>query len=319
MKKLLFLIFILFVGCSTRQYYKPEHSLDLNIEFKDLNSSIKYFTRDVATLNDGLVIPVNSKLNSDFLALSSDISINANVLNIKNKKMRFKKLIVTASHRENLLAVIFSDNSIKLINIDNNEIIFSKKFKNSLANRKFIAKPYFYKDLLLIPTLNGKLVVFDITSKKIVRTIILSKKDYFNNVIYLGVRNNNLIVATRDIILVISPGMIYDAEFNIKHILVGDKYIYVFTNEGDVLKLNLRLKVLKKKSFKFANIVSPTLYNNYLYFLDNGKNTYLIKTNSDLNNTSVYNLNENIDDKNVFSKKGILYIGDKYINLKDIK
>lgn len=318
--KLLFLIFIiLFAGCSSRQYFEPKKTDTLNLDFKDLNSSIKYFTRDVATLENNKVIDTNTKVSKNFVAIDSEISKYANILKVNDKNITFNKLIVTAAKRANLLAVILADNTFKLIDLDDNKTITSQNFGEVLANRKFIAKPYFYKDLILIPTLNGKLAVYDITSNKIVRNIVLSKQDYFNNIIYLGVRENNLIVASRDVILVISPGMIYDAEYNIKHLLVSDYNIYVFTIEGDVIKLDLTLKEIKRKSFKFANIVAPVFSGKYIYFMDNGKNSYLIRVNRDLENEKIYKLGINLNDVNVFSKNGKIYIGNKYLDLKDIK
>ena len=54
--------------------------------------------------------------------------------------------------------------------------------------------------------------------------------------------------------------------------------------------------------------------------MEYGDGTYLIKIDKNLKNLKVYELDSpDIDDSNVFSKDGILYIKDEYIDLKSIK
>jgi hypothetical protein len=325
MKKFIYLFTILgvlFSGCSLREYYKPnksELSHEVSAE-KSIDSEIKYFTRDVATLKDNKVIPINKKLPKGFVAIDTDLAKKGSVLLVNNKQIKFDKLIATASKSGNLVAIIFGDNHFELYDLDKNKTIATQNFGDYLALRKFVAKPYFYKDLLLIPTLNGKMVVFDTKAKKIIRSLVISQKDYFSNVIYLGVKKDSLIVASRDNILVITPEMVFSKNYNIKHILVSDFNIYVFTIEGDVIKLNLVLKELAKKSFKFANIIAPTFVGKYIYFAENGDGTYLIRLNRNLKHVKVYPLDtEDLSEVNTFVKGDVLYMGDKYINLKDIK
>lgn len=313
----------LFTGCSLREYYKPDkkHFVDKEINVKkDLNSEITYFTKDVATLENGEVLPQKTKLPKDFVAIDENLAKKGDTLKVGDREIKFEKLIINATQNKNLVAILFADNHFELYDLNQNKSVATANFGDFLASRKFIAKPYFYKDLLLIPTLNGKMIVFDIKSKKIVRSVVVTQKDYFNNVIYLGVKKDSLIVASRDSILVITPNMVFNKSYNIKHILVSDYNIYLFTIEGDVVKLNLVLKPLKKVSFKYANIIAPVFVGKYIYFVENGKDSYLIRMNRKLDHIKVYPLDSpDLSEVNTFVKNGVLYIGDKYINLKDIK
>jgi len=324
MKKYIYILgaILLFTGCGTREYFEPNkkdlsHEVSVN---QELESEINDFTRDVATLKDNKVLPINIKLPKGFIAIDNELAKKGYILLVNSKQITFKNLIATATKSGNLVAIMFADNHFELYDLNQDKVIAKDSFGEYLASRKFIAKPYFYKDLLLLPTLNGKMIVFDLKKQKVIRSVIVSQKDYFNNIIYLGVKKDSLIVASRDNILVITPEMVFSKNYNIKHILVSGFNIYIFTIEGDVIKLNLVLKELSKKSFEYANIIAPTFVGKYIYFVENGDDSYLIRLNRNLKHTKIYPLDTvDLSEVNTFSKDGILYMGDKYINLKDIK
>jgi len=329
MKKYFILVLSLFfiTACSTREYYKPSSNIDKPIILKNkINGNILFFNKDIATLDNYKTIPYNTQLPKGFLAITKDIAKKGNVLLVDGKKIKFNSLIVTAIKKDNLLAIIFGDNHFELYDLNQNQTIASESFGEFLAARKFVAAPYFYKQLLLIPTLNGKLVIFDLNNYKVVRSLVVSQKDYFNNIIYLNVVNDSLIVASRDNIIVITPGLVINKNYNIKHILVDGEYIYIFTTEGKIIKTNLLLKPIKEKEFRFANIVEPIFFNNKIYFLNRGYRTYLINIDKDLNNYSVRGIkiiqkDECLNDyvnlqQNVFGYNGIYYIGNYILKLK---
>jgi len=328
MKQIIFILFIfLLAGC--RSYYSPKPD-KLNkpiLVDKTFNSEIEYITKDTATLKNGEVLPIQQKLPKGFVAIDKELSKNGNILRVNNKNIKFDKLIVTASKRDNLIAILFNGNDFKLYDLEQNKVIASKNFGDFLALRKFIAKPYFYKKLLLIPTLNGKMVVFDLNTNRVVRSIVISQKDYFNNAIFLGVKDDNLIVASRDQIFVITPGMVTDKSYNIKHILVDNKQIYIFTIEGRIIKTNFALKELKVKEFKYANIISPVFYNNKIYFLIRGDKSFLVSIDKNLDKYNVTPLLQKVEDKDcdndaldlkrdVFFSNGTYYIGDNILKIK---
>jgi hypothetical protein len=323
MRNYLFIILVLlFSGCASKEYYKPKNIENETIYIeKSLPSKIDFFTKKSATLENGELLPQKEKIQKGFISINTNLGKKGSILLVNNKKeIPFQKLIVTATKKGNLIAVLFVDNSFKLFDLEKNSSIFEYKFSDSLGLRKFIATPLFYKDLLVIPTLNGKLAIFDLKELKLIRTIVIAKKDYFNNLIFLEVKNDNLIASTRGNLLVISPTNVFEKSFNIKHILVKDNNIFIFTNEGDIKKFDFHLKELNSISFKYANIISPIFVGDSLFFVENGNGSYLIKTDKNLSTKKVYKLvSENLSEVNTFAKNGILYIGDEYIDLKEIK
>jgi len=317
------LVVVFFLGCSSREYFKPTKeqlkTQTLTIQ-KQLPSKIVYFTNKQATTQNGIEIPANIKLPKNFVGIDKDLAKYGDKLFVNGNIVTFKSLVVTAKKRKNLVAVLLGDNTFKLYDLASKKVIFSHNFGPFLAVRKFIAQPYFYKELLLIPTLNGSMGIYDIKQNKLIREVVVSKKDYFNNIIYLGVVKDNLIVASRDNIVLIAPGVDFSKSFTIKHILVDEDGIYVFDVSGMIYKLNFSLKVVKKINLAYANVVSPTIYKNNIYFVENGENNYLVKISKNLSKVSVYPLEcGDLDELNTFAKNGILYMGDKYLYLKDIK
>ena len=331
MKKYLLLVLALLfiIGCG-RNYFEPNPKSVSNPIYvtEALNSPIIYLTKDTATLKNGEVLPTHKVLPKGFVAIDKDIAKNGYILRVDNKNITYPKLIVTAKKRDNLLAILFGDNHFELYNLDTNKTIASAKFGDFLASRKFIAQPYFYKDLLLIPTLDGKVAIFDLKQNKVIKNIVVSDKDYFNNIIYLGVSNDTLIMASRDKIIVISPNFKTEKKYNIKHILVDDKYIYLFTFEGDVKKLNFVLKPIKEVSFKYANIIYPMFYNNKIYFLSRGDKSFLISIDKNLSSNKIIPIKVYVDDDkcykdmpiylktNVFGYDGKYIINDYILKVK---
>jgi outer membrane protein assembly factor BamB len=325
MKKYYLLLISIFLisGCTTREYYHPSASVLSNTEIDisdKLPAKIKFFTKKEATLENSQVVPDNKILKKGFVALDKELSKKANILLINNKEIKFDKLIVQAAKNANLLVVLFSDNSVEFYDLNKNKAIFSYKFGDSLALRKFVAAPIFYKDLVIVPTLDGKLAIFNSKTNKIIRDIVISKKDYFSNIIFLDVIQDTLIAASRDTIISISPGVFSQKSYNIKHIIATKNNLYIFTIEGYIKKLNLQLKELASIELSFANIIAPTVVNNYIYFIEYGDGTYLVKLDMNLKKLKVYPLSgPDVEDVNVFAKDGLLYAGDRYINLKSVK
>jgi len=312
----LLVLLILFLGCSSREYFTPtKQELLYSLPLEASTNHILDTTASVATTRKYIVLPSKRKLPPHFIAIDDVLSKNGNVLRVNNENIKFDSLIVTAKKRGNLIAILFGDNHFELYDYHQHKTIFKDTFGDILVLRKFIAQPTFYKDLLLIGTLDGKLVVFDLKANKEIRSVVVSNKDYFNNIIYLAIKGDNLVVASRDHIIVIAPGMIFDKVYDIKHVISTDKNIFVFTISGDVIKLNFELKELARRVFKYADIIAPMVYKNALYFLSRGDESYLIQTNLNLTKDYVYPISTDLDDI-VFAHDGVFYIGSKKLILK---
>jgi len=323
------LVSFLLSGCS-RDYFEPNpKTISKPIYLTHtLPSHIEYFNQTTGTLKNGMVIPSNKILPKGFVAISNNLSKKGNILKIDNKNIKFNSLIVTASKKDNLIGIIFGDNHFELYDLNKNKTIFSQSLGQSLANMKFITKPYFYKDLLLIPSLNGKVYIYDLKQNKMLKDILVSQKDYFNNIIFLSVKDDTLIIGSRDNLMLITPTLTTTKSYNIKHILVDDSGIYVFTIEGDIKKLNFVGKELKSQTLKYANIIFPMFYKNKIYFLTRGDKSFLVKMDKNLNLLSITPLKVYVKDDDcykdkpiylktdVFGSNGFYYIGDYILKIK---
>jgi hypothetical protein len=175
------------------------------------------------------------------------------------------------------------------------------------------ANPVFINDLIVFPTLDGRLLIMDSKTKTILRDVAISDKDLFNNVIFLKVHGNILVAATASKVIAITPRNIYTYNANIKDILyVGDD-IYLFTKEGKVIHLNEKLQKVQESDFEFANFVAVAEMNGKLYGVE--KNGYLIEMDRNLSNVKVKALKDAVEAP-VLIAKDKLYIGDKEIKLQ---
>ena len=316
-----FLIIVLFLGCS-REYYSPDKKVGFVKVSGSLDSDVEFFTKEIATLKNNKTIPFHKQLPDGFVAIDAELSKKGEILQVNNKQIKFNSLIVTASKKDNLLAILFGDNHFELYDLNKSKVVFSSNFGDCLATREFVASPYFYKDLLLIPSLNGKVIVFELSTNKIIRTIIISEKDYFNNIIYLDVKNEHLVMASRDKIVVLTSGFQSSRSYSIKNVLVTDNFIYLFTTEGDVKQLNFALKEIKSINFKYANIIFPIFFKDKIYFLIRGEDDYLVVLDKNLTNYQVKEIDGLFDSvdlskDNVFGNKGVYYIGDSILKVDE--
>ncbi len=128
---------LLFTACSSKQYFEPEDvssNIDLNKE--SMSSSIISMNRIGATLEDGKII--NEKGISsfelpegfDFLNTTADGKIIAtnriNKLLIGNEERIMKDVVVAASIKDDKLAVVYSSNTIELIDLKNIVFFYNK-------------------------------------------------------------------------------------------------------------------------------------------------------------------------------------------------
>ena len=137
---------VLFLGCSSKQYFEPE-IVDGNydVEILDIDSSIVDFSPDGITLenNDFIsksgIVEMNGSEHYRFInevdgvILASDD--NSTLLlksNNKIEKINFDKNIVSASKKDDIIALGFIDNSIAIYNKKTKTTVFNSTLLNLL-------------------------------------------------------------------------------------------------------------------------------------------------------------------------------------------
>ena len=303
MKHFLILLATLFLltACGSKKYFEPENvKSTLKVEESSLSSSIKSMNREGATLEDGTIITRDGiskfKLpeNFDFLNTSNTgkvLSTNyKDTLLIGNEEFKVKNIVVAASLKDNKLALVYSNNSIELLDIDTKKTLFKEYLNVSLANDTRIANPHFMGNLVLFPTLNGKVIIVSTKTNESVKNISVDLDNEFNNIIFLKVIENKqtLIAATANKIVTISTKNILSKDYEIRDIITNGESVYLATIDGRLVKLNLALEELESRKFKYSKI-HALAYTNSLYAIESQK--FIIQVNDDFTDDRVYDFN----------------------------
>ncbi|MDO5046325.1 L-seryl-tRNA selenium transferase [Campylobacter sp.] len=319
----IFFIAVLFSGCGTkRQYFEPEKvTSKVDFEYK-LPDNIASTSLNGAVLENGMVItkdgllPENIKFPKNTLLLNfhKDKFITSTLdgnLAITDKtggivyEKKFNEAIVSASLEDNRLATLSSSNTIRLINITTDSILLEFESSNVYAQDSRVAAPYFLSSLVIFPTLDGKIMIVDKSNGRILRDVVVSSEEFFNNIIFLDVINDTMIASTGKRIVSISPEKTLYYNGEIKNVISNKDKIYIFEKDGKVILADLNLQKLNSINFKFAIFSNAVTFNDHLYIIE--KKGYLIKTRLDLSDPQIFELNDEIKDKSFVGFKDFYY------------
>jgi hypothetical protein len=322
----IFFVFFVFFGCSNRQYFSPLQTISsYDATIHTISQPIKTLNKNGATLKDNKIITKDGILkyklpdNYSFINKNNKTILAVNnykQLLVKNKHdiltFTFEQNVIAGALNKNCLALIFEDNTIAIYDINSKKFKFKEYQKSSLINDHRIANPIFLENIVLFPTLNGQIVIVDNKNYKTIGTMTIDADTKINNIIFLKTIGDTMIASTPNRILSLSNNTITTKEYTIKDIILHDKFIYIATLEGEIIKFDLLLNVIKSKKFKFADIYSLA-FGSKLYALES--QGYLIELTNDFNNTKIYNFDFDSSYKTL-ALDNILYFDDKYIQLK---
>ena len=317
------LALVLFTACSGKKYYEPkETSDDIELNKSSIGSSIKSFNRIGGTLEDNKFITKAGVSNTElpegfqFLNTTEDGKIIAtnyiDKILIGNEEKPMKDPIVAASVKNNKLAVIHSNNTMELIDLTSNKTLFKEYLPISLANDTRIANPLFFGNLILFPTLNGRVLIVSSTNNEQIKNIAVDHEHEINNIIELGVIENEqtLIVASSNKIVSISPKEILSKNYRIRDVVVSGKDIYVATIDGQLIKLSSSLEEVAKKKYKYAKF-HTLAFTNSLYAVES--QGFLINIDKDFKKDTVYDFSFDNEERMIAIGNTIYYGSDKII------
>lgn len=315
-------------GCGTkRQYFEPETVAGKLSYDGSLPGTIVDAVRDGATLSNGQVITKKGLssivLPEGFIYLAEDkgryvAASKCGAVQIvdANKKVLFSKecsvSVASAALKGNVLALVLGSNELVLIDINNDgKELMHLKQDNVYVLDSRIAAPHFLGDLIVFPTLDGKLVIVDEQTKKPIRDVVVSNEKFFGNIIYLQVLGDRLVAATKSKVVSISPKSIHFLDAEVKDVIVLENRVFVFTKDGRVILTDADLKKLKERKFEFATFAG-TIYGDFVYMIEKGG--YVIATDLDLITTNVYKLPDGIE-SHVFTTGDSLYYKNHFFKL----
>jgi len=313
-------------GCGSRQYYTPEKTQ--NASSANMGDSIVHYSRDGATLASGNILTknqmVNLKLEKGFhfinsaknVAITADSQGNCNIVSSKGTvaSAKFPKALVAGTLIGQHLVYVLQNNNFGVYNFETKSVVYNNKSEKAYAIDTRIANPLHVDQLAVIPTLDGKLVVLDLSTLKVSKEIYVSTEKSLNNIIFLGRLQNTLIAATPNKVLSISNKGKKELDKAVSEVLIDKDAVFVFAKDGKILQLNDELSINSEKKFKFAHFSVATVYDDKIYALD--KQGYLIVSNKSFSKHKVYKVNE--VEGYTFVSNGKLYYDGSIIKLNTL-
>ncbi len=304
-------------ACGSKQYYTPKQAIDLSTASA---AEVISISRDAAMLSDGTLLSkdglINRKLDKGYILVNkmgstllvADKRGHTKVISgEKSVDVELPQSLIAGTLIGDRLVYLLQDNSFGVYDLKSKKIVYNNKSEKALSIDTRIANPYQIDNLVVIPTLNGKLTILELSSLKVVKEIYVSTESTLNNIIFLGRLENTLIAATPHRLISVNAQGQRSFEKAIADVALSDKTVFVFAKDGMISQLDASMKVLNEKKFKFAHFSVSTIIDNKIYTMD--KQGYLIVSNLDLTKEKVYKLPE-IDGYSFVSGGKLYYDGN---------
>ncbi|MDA7816582.1 PQQ-like beta-propeller repeat protein [Sulfurimonas sp.] len=326
-KLLILSVALLFTACSTRESYQPKEVVGDWEKYGDSDFSIENIAPNAALVEDKKVFASGSvnKIKvpdghsllgfSDGWILSTNIVGDLSLQHADDFALAYsftlKKTIAAASVNGDTLAVLFANNEMALYSLSEKNLLLKIQGNAPLAVNYKIITPYFRDDLVLFSTLDGKVVIANVKTKKKLRTSIVSSEDNFNNIIYFNFVENKIIAATAHKIMSLSRKEARE-KYDIRGVIDDGRNIFLATKQGEIVSITSDLQINAKAKFPFAHFLGMIISNDKLYVLE--KAGYMIEFSKDLLEYKVYDVD--LDEGYVFIQDKKFYVDDEYISVE---
>ncbi len=277
-------ILIFMAGCSGKKYFEPTNTHSASSAITSTGKEADSIMRDGITFTDGTFLTRSGmgkfKLPEGFhyvtqsskYVLAADDRGNIHIYDRSSgkliKKNRLKMPLVSAGIRGDKIYYIQQDNIFGIYSISQNKSLISAKVGRAYAVDTRIANPITVGNLVVVPTLDGKLLIIDPSNPKKAGGIAIGKSFNLNNVIFLSKIGNRIIAATPSKVISASPQGMNKFSANVADVTISGGNIYLLTRKGEVIKLSPTLKVLAKQRFNYAQFVAIAVVNGKVYVLD---------------------------------------------------
>jgi len=290
-----FILVVFFTGCSEK-VFEPKHTIRKSLNKSYTDKTLVEYTKHTLTFEENkggffnsekIYYDKNGNLLGKFKKINKDLAVNGKQLYVISTKTKYNLpfLIYAATKKGDLVAVVFENGQYGVYDLNNKKMKFKLEGDGVLSVKYLHAQPMFYKDLILFPKLSGGVGVVDLNTGKYIRTLEISQHQFNDNVIFLKIVNNQLFMATPSKLVLFNPSFLIDYKADIKHIIDYNGFIYLFTVDGNIIKLDTSLKVIKKVKLPYASFYAPSICNGNIWTVE--KEGYLLKITPDLK-VSVY-------------------------------
>ncbi len=316
---------LVFLGCSSKEYFEPEETIDSLSLSKRFDSALIDVNAQSATMDDGTIVtkegidPTRFPQGYRFVFKNDDwalaVRTGGSVFAVKNefesKTLELSKTVATLALKDDLLAVIFSDNELALYEFSTGTLLFKEPASESAVVDMRVSPPRFLNDLVLFPTLDGKIVIVNASSRELVRTIIVSSEQYFNNITYFNVVDDTLYAAT--------PSKLYSlgeqekrVDIQARSVIVNEEGIWAATKQGELVHLSHSLEILKTQKFPFAHFLGLVVSDERIYAAE--KEEYIISCDKELEECFVYDFD--LESGFFFTSEDGFYFDNVYLQVR---
>lgn len=319
---------LLLSGCSHKEVYKPENVKGEWRNAGHLSASIAQSTSSAALLENGTVLTKEGekkiKIPQEYRLINADEnwviseSPESNLVLFPSDgtdgkiTLELKRGVAAASVQNDTVAVLFANNEMALYSLESKKLVFKESGNAPIAVDARIANPYFLKELVLFLTLDGKIVIVNSETKQVLRSVVVSSAEFFNNITYMNVIDNHLVASTGSGVLALSQKESRE-KYEIRNIVYTSEGIWLTTKQGEIIALSPTLQFKAKKKFPFAHFVGLSVQSDRVYALE--QEGYMIALTKNLLSYDIYDVDMDSDNK-VFVGDGRFYFDDRYINIK---
>ncbi len=297
---------LIFSGCSSKKYFEPEQTSSASYASSSYGGNMVDLSRNGGTLESGQYIGKSGvssiKLTEGYRFLNENnkyiLTANAEgILNVIDKKTEESTRaislhipVVSASIQNGLIGYVLNNNTFGIYRMSDNSKIVESRSERTFAIDTRAASPMFIENLLVMPMLDGKLIIVNVADAQNAKVVYISSEKIFNNVIYLSREGNTMIAATPKRLITLGNDGQNEYKANISEVAVSGNRIYLFTKEGKVIALSHALEELATSKYKFAHYAVGTAFGGRVYALD--QQGSLIVMNADLSKNKIYDLGE---------------------------
>jgi len=232
---------LIFGGCNSRKSFEPEETSSASSAVTKTGKEAVSIMRDGVTFSDGTFLTRSGMgairipegfhyvTQSSRYVLAADRAGNIKILDRKSgKTIQEKKLdfpLVSAMIRGSSIYYVSQDDQFGLYSISAKKTTISAKVGRAFAVDTRIANPISFQGLLLVPTLDGKLLLIDPRNPRGAKGIAIGNQYNLNNVIYLKNLGGRIIAATPRKLISAAPGAMHKFEAPIADVTLSGNTI----------------------------------------------------------------------------------------------
>jgi hypothetical protein len=222
--------------------------------------------------------------------------------------------LVSATIRGNRIFYVSQDNRFGVYSLSAKKSLISAKVGRAFAVDTRIANPIGFQGALVVPTLDGKLLIINPANPRQARGMAIGDSSSLNNVIFLAKMGGRIIAATPGKLISAAPGSNHKYEAPVADVALSGRTVYLLTVDGRVLKLSPTLKVLAERKFPYARFATIAVVGGRVYALD--RSGALIVMDPSLKKSRIYEVGS-VDDY-AFVAGTKLYKDDEVIDLSKL-